>query len=418
MSTINPYENGIHSIAKALEAFAQFHSKPDDPYALKDALLRSHHGLETLLKAYLQDENPTLILDEQTRIREVVEGYVAYRAGSQSFLFPESRTIGLVEALERLRALGRLAVFSEEEYQSLKRAAIELVDTRNRLQHLGLSADLEVAARPLGNLLPRIADVFRKLDPNFVQRLLVFFGGSEEVLLLLRTEYDELILKAVNFFRGRTFENVPLVAAIRDHGEVGAPPYYPEIEFEGLLALKLDPHEVMFRGMGISRLEGDIAEVNSYTGSVTVDQPITLEADRMGYSLVQGKIQLSASFSLTGGARVFSLEGGADHFGYLRDIRVDLSAVLDYKARALLNVAHFSIDQLESASGTLLLEISALPRGYAAGTHKGLKATLVSPLDPTSAGFRLHAFVGPGGIRSVNRSVDWHINVSAPLKFA
>lgn len=47
---IDPRKNGIHSLAEALRAFKTFHENPDDVFALKDLILRTHHALETLFK--------------------------------------------------------------------------------------------------------------------------------------------------------------------------------------------------------------------------------------------------------------------------------------------------------------------------------------------------------------------------------
>ena len=73
MATVTPLENGVHSLATGLEAFQRFHQSPDDRFALKDAILRSHHAVETISKAVLYDQNPILILRGDTKVERFLQ---------------------------------------------------------------------------------------------------------------------------------------------------------------------------------------------------------------------------------------------------------------------------------------------------------------------------------------------------------
>lgn len=53
MAWIAPLENGVHSLAEAVRAFETFHGDSTNAFTLEDAILRSHHALETLFKLLL-----------------------------------------------------------------------------------------------------------------------------------------------------------------------------------------------------------------------------------------------------------------------------------------------------------------------------------------------------------------------------
>ncbi len=216
--------------------------------------------------------------------------------------------------------------------------------------------------------------------------------------------------------RGSGVYRIGLALSIRDHGEVGASPYYPTIGLEGLITCKLDPHDIVF--FHPAAKNGQTPATTSYIGRITVGQPAVMSGGGLGSSNVKGEIALSASFVAPQPARVFALTGAAEHFAYLWDVQVEITAKAEYIAQAFLDEHHFSVQQIESLHGTLALEPAALPRGYAPGTHRGVKATLVADLDKSSASFRFHAFVEPGGSLSSHYSLDWHVSVTAPLGFA
>jgi hypothetical protein len=169
-----------------------------------------------------------------------------------------------------------------------------------------------------------VADLFRTLDRDFVGRLKSFYTESESVLELLRAEYDELVGAAIRFFRQRSFPDTELELSIRDHGEVGAPPYYPKMTLKGFLTCDLDPHD--FRSM---RPNAEPPNVEAYTGSIEISQPTIESHDAMGQSLVRGTIKLSASFVAARPAGMIGFDGAAEQLPYLRDVEIEITGATE-----------------------------------------------------------------------------------------
>ncbi len=95
--------NGIHSMAKGLEAFKAFYDDQENIFALKDSILRSHHALETLFKNVLYEINPVLLISDDRKVKEVIEGYERFAKGETTTVLDETKTTTLETAIERLR---------------------------------------------------------------------------------------------------------------------------------------------------------------------------------------------------------------------------------------------------------------------------------------------------------------------------
>lgn len=50
---LTPYMNGVHSLAEGLRYLNKFLENDDDPYLMKEVIIKIHHGMETLLKDIL-----------------------------------------------------------------------------------------------------------------------------------------------------------------------------------------------------------------------------------------------------------------------------------------------------------------------------------------------------------------------------
>jgi hypothetical protein len=163
--------NGIHSMAEALIAFKRFHENPDDVFALKDAILRSHHALETLFKDILYQVNPALLVAEDRKVKEIIEGYAKFMKGEAATVLDGTITTNLEDAIERLRSLGVIDL-EEREYRLFQGSIKELCSYRNRLQHLGISANPDIIGRILGIVLPRGIDILDAISRQPVEKVL------------------------------------------------------------------------------------------------------------------------------------------------------------------------------------------------------------------------------------------------------
>jgi len=142
---IDPRKNGIHSLAEALQELAEalqdfkkFHENPDDVFALKDSILRSHHALDTLFKHILYQINPVLLIKDETNVKKVIEGYNKFFRGETTTPLYELWTVTLEGTIKRLQDLGLLRGLEEREREYFLGSVKELTQYRNKLQHIGL----------------------------------------------------------------------------------------------------------------------------------------------------------------------------------------------------------------------------------------------------------------------------------------
>jgi hypothetical protein len=132
---IDARTNGIHSLAESLKAFKNFHDNPKDIFSLKDSIFRSHHALETLFKNVLYIQDPTLLIDEEVRVKKVLDGYEKWMKGEIATVVDELKTISLEETIERLRKFGLLESLTQKEYALFLDSVRKLSFFRNKLQH-------------------------------------------------------------------------------------------------------------------------------------------------------------------------------------------------------------------------------------------------------------------------------------------
>ena len=99
--SIDAKTNGLHSFAEALRSFNNYHSDPDDVFALKDCILRSNHALEILFKNKLYETNPFLLVPDDTKVSNVLDAYINVFEGENLTIFDnELKTISLRNTLE------------------------------------------------------------------------------------------------------------------------------------------------------------------------------------------------------------------------------------------------------------------------------------------------------------------------------
>jgi hypothetical protein len=443
MTTITPIENGLHSLAKGLEAFNIFHSDPSNAFALKDGVLRTHHAVETLSKAALFELNPVFVLKSEIKVDKFISRFEEFAEGKNSFIVDEESTIGLADSLDRLHKIGELRGFPEREFFQLKNAAEELEEFRNALQHFAIKVNLEIVARVLGNIIPRFVDLLDVLSKStrrfwgsgysimrlqnravdlsgFRKKLDDIYPESGRVIELLRSRYDQLIRQAVEFFSEREFPDTELHVKVEDHGRVGAPPYMPGIFLKGPFELSLDVHRLIFQipEESFKPEKDNQPQITAYDASLKISNPTKLE-DQGPFKVVHGSIELKATNALQQANSAIRLPNAEEYIPLLRNIEIKLAASIAYKAVAIYDQWHYDVQKILDESGSFKLTIAAVPSGYEADSRKHLLfGNLSFDLDKDNAPFRLHSFVELDGNLRDHHIFEWSMAGRSVLRFA
>lgn len=421
--------NGLHSMASALSAFKAFHEHPDNIFALKDSILRSHHALETLFKDTLYQINPVLLISKDRKVGEIVDGYVRYLRGRAPTVLDDTHTTSLENTIEILRMLGAIDL-DDKEYKLFQGSIKELCSYRNKLQHLGISANPDVIGRILGIVLPRGIDILDAVSnwltekkfglslpigfghPPLMESLEKMYSEAPSVIELLRSNYDSLVQEAIKFLSGKEFNNQNLELKIRDHGHVGAPPYFPELTSAGFLNYVYDLHsgiEWMMRGQ---------LKKSPYEAKIRIGAPSFTVGDAIpDYGLAKGDLELEANILLDSAEGFIVLPDAREKISMLRGINVRIRAILEYEAEALMNDWHFDVRKVVNAKGKLTANISAVPKGYKSEEMEITGIYQVN-LNQENAPFRLHCFVEPSGVLSNHYSLEWNIRTTETLRFS
>ena len=399
-------------MAKGLEAFKVYHENQNDIFALKDSILRSHHGLETLFKNVLYGINPVLLVRDDRKVKEIIDGYEKFAKGETSTVLDETKTTTLEVTIERLRRLGFIKI-DNREYSAFQHAISELCSFRNQLQHLGISANADVVGRILGTVLPRGIDILENIpsrEPFTSASLESFYPQSKAVIELLRNTYDTLVKDAIAFFAKREFVDQELIIKVNDHGHVGAPPYFAELNISGFLKYN---YERMVGFLYWKNLEKELP----YQASVNIGQPTFTKGAFPDMGLAKGNITLNAQMLLDLPNGSILLPDAEEKLRVLRGVSVVIKGNLDYEAEAMMNDWHYDVQKLKTAEGKLSVKIAALPRGYTNHENE-IIGEYEAQLDESNAPFRLHSFVEPSGlIATKNYVLDWDIISKNTLKF-
>lgn len=427
---IDARENGIHSLAEALKAFKEFHDDHKKIYALKDAILRSQHAIEALFKYALFRIDPILLLEADDKVKDIVEGYkTLYKSGNESILDNQDTvTITLDETIRRLHDFGVIkGVADEAEFNFYFDAVKKLSAYRNKLQHFRLKAEPELLARILGGVLPRsiiiIEATYAEIAARSQGQILRIFGLQpiqseldkiypdwKTVYGILANDYDELIQNAIKAFKKQTFKDVTISLTIDDHGNVGAPPYYPEIKSEGFLVFEMEPH------MMWTTHEEQTGEGFPYSGEVKISEPqFTAGTTLHDKGIAKGTIELAATVYLDA-SKMLKLPNVEKEISVLRGMKAKIQASLNYEAESLMMDWHYSADKITKANGQLNIVVEIMPMGSKSSKEE-LIGEFKADLTENNAPFRLHTFRNPDGSLRGNRSLDWNINTKGDLTF-
>lgn len=366
--------------------------------------------------------NPTFLVDEERKIKELLEGYEKWIQGKIATPLDELKTVNLEGGIDRLRQFGFLKDLSKKEYDLFYDSVSKLSFYRNKLQHFALSADPDVVGRILGNVLPRAVDIlssfFFNLPPSFhnpinlVEELKKLYPKAQSTIELLRHNYDRLIEEAIKFFRGTTFNDQILDLKIVDYGTVGAPPYFPDLTADGFLDFKYD-RTTAFEFFRIGVTEGE----EPYNGKIRIGQPkFTADQARPSYGVAEGSLELDASIVHDRADKFLILPNAEEKMAVLRELTITIKASLNYKADALLTQHHYVCEKILGATGQLEVRITAIPKGYKSEEVE-LIGIYQSDLTEKNAPFRLHSFLEPDGTLKENWMLEWNINTRGNLSF-
>ena len=371
MIEINARKNGIHSLVAGLKAFQIFENNPEDVFSLKDSILRSHHALETLFKDVLYRRNPILLVDEEIKVKNFLEGYIKFSKGELATELDELKTANLEEIIERLRRINLLTVLDNKEYALFLDSVKKLTFYRNRIQHFSLSADPDKVGGILGIVVPRAVDLLEEIPsyhPMFGDLLQVSIKAElkrdyPDVLPIidrLRVNYDRLIRETVEFFKTRTFNDQVLKLKIEDYGKVGAPPYFPNLLSKGFL--NLEYNRLHWKGLNFLP---QIQEELPYVAKVQISQPVFTETQTLASeSKVKGTFCFDAEITLDKASGILILPNVEDKIAILRGVNINIRAFLEYTAQSSKSEYHLDIGKILEANGELNIAFSAIPKGY------------------------------------------------------
>jgi hypothetical protein len=421
---IDPRKNGVHSLVKALNAFKKLHENPNDVFALKDSILRSHHALETLFKDILYRQNPILLVEDNLRVKKFLEGYTSFRKGELATELDNLRTINLDEVIKRLQMFN-LIKLEPREYDSFLVSIKDLTFYRNKIQHFGISVDPDVIGRILGNVLPEAVEILDSIplyhpiigdvpQSSITNDLKTNFPTALRTLDLLRRDYDRLVQEAIVFFKGCQFENQILRLKITDRGEVGPPPYFPELLSEGFLNLEFNISSLMRQ-----RFFPQIIDEAPYIARIHISQPKFTEGkDMMNWSIAEGTFDFEAEVKLDKPDKSIILPEAEEKIAVLRGITISLKVHLDYKAKTFASTHHYDINEILEANGQMIVRLSAIPKGYESESSV-ITAEYLSELNVGNSPFRFHSFLEPDGTlkEQAPRMLEWNINSKGIVKF-
>lgn len=163
---LTPYMNGVHSLAEGLRYLNKFLENDDDPYLMKEVIIKIHHGMETLLKDILFQKNPVFLLVEKTSVSQILEYYKGFYEGKNEYLFDDAKTITPEETIKRLSDLKIISGINSKDYQQLLESFKSLNADRNKIQHFAIKASPDGIIRSLANLIPGMFNVLKRYYLN------------------------------------------------------------------------------------------------------------------------------------------------------------------------------------------------------------------------------------------------------------
>lgn len=441
---ITPYKNGIHSLAESLRCLQLYLSDTKDPYLMKEVVIKSHHGLETLFKDILFHKNPVFLLDGKTSVKDIVSFYKGFYENKNDYLFDDARTITPSETLQRLRDLRIIEGTSIKDYEQLISSFEILNAFRNQLQHFAIKADTDKLIRLLGNLIPRAVVILKRYytginnvpfylretiipheplfgmeklfgtNRNVEEDLNSIFPQATDIIKMLESKYDILLNEAIQKFKKTTFSDLKLSIKIRDHGHCGASPYMPEIVLEGWLNETLKPHENSMTERFFIR-EHLCAIYNAQT---VINQPCIIEEPKDFFmnKVTKNCIFIDATIAVLNSSNFFSIPNVEEYIEFIKSPEVKLKIELEYEAEGIYDEWHYDIRRVRQLKGKVLIEMSSMIYGDCE-TQPSIIGRQEILLDSINTSISLHASVESNKKLRNNYSLDIGIEGMSSLMF-
>jgi hypothetical protein len=442
---ITPYKNGIHSLAKGLKCLQEFLDDSEDTYLMKEVVLNTHHGLETLFKDLLFQRNPIFLLVDKTSVGQILEFYKGFYDGKNDYLFDEAKTITPDEAIKRIKSLKIIDGVSDKDYNQLSTAFKTLNAVRNQLQHFAIKANPDSIVRVLGNLIPRAVSLLEKcyianinnqygsrvnLIPhqalpgmeglfnqhrNIKSDLTEVYPKSIDLIDTLETKYDSLLNEAISKFRKATFENLPFNIKIRDRGRCGAPPYHPEFTLQGWMKEQFEPHWNSLSS-NFPRFGETVSAF--YDSSLIVENPEVLKEPQNWHDTAEFKLKIfsDSNITITDPESFLDIPKLNEYIPFIKDPKIRILLNLECTAEGMFNDSHFDIRTILRLSGEVKVELSSSIYGDKTG-EPTIFGTQVIELNTVNTSLSFHAFVQSNHTLRENHSLELQIDDSASLVF-
>jgi hypothetical protein len=398
---INAMENGLHSIAQGLLALDRFEKNPNDLMDLKDAILRSHHGIETLLKQALYRVNPLFILPGRTTVDEVVGSLARFPETTQLLPIEQLETVEMARAVRRASDLRLLAGLRPDEAAAFFETIAELTRLRNGLQHYEMTLDpLDVTAL-IGDTIPRAIGV---LDSVFdeahraqlrshgmewkgtpleaptmqvSQSLKSRYAEASEIAERAADRYDRLVIQARNRLQGYTAPATQLSISTE---LFGGPRNQPRLNLAGLVKVATTHWGTLDDAPPFPR-PGAAVEDQYSAQCIHVGEPAFRSADRSSRRLVSGSLRFVADLLFRRNRGRVVLPDTGDAMEFLREIHVQLVLNLTYEAEDWNEPPdRLRLHVTAKSAGSGNLTIRAAPLGHGEVDARALVTATMSAL--------------------------------------
>lgn len=149
-------ENGLHSFWRGIDGYGEY-DKNHSKWALKDAIIFFHHGIELLMKEILVKNNPFLIFED---LRDATKKQLQADEKKIGIFFLDAppKTVSYEEAINRVCAF----VKPSELDVDLKKNLLRLNQFRNQLEHYEIEVEQHTVTQLLAALHEPVTDLFEK----------------------------------------------------------------------------------------------------------------------------------------------------------------------------------------------------------------------------------------------------------------
>ncbi|EPM0863694.1 hypothetical protein I5772_13585 [Klebsiella pneumoniae] len=443
---LTPYTNGVHSLAEGLRCLHKFIENDQDPYLMKEVVIKIHHGMETLLKDLLFQRNPIFLLGEKTTVSQIIEYYKDYYEGKNDYLFDDAKTITLEETIIRISELKIASGIGRKDYQQLTKSFKSLNATRNKLQHFTMKANADEIIRVLANIIPSTVDILKRyyssselnsyqqrinliphqplpgMEELFGARhdiendLNIIYAESTDIIRLIEVKYGRLLNEAIGKLQGSTTEKIQLIFELEDRGHVGPPPYMPIIVLEGWLREKFESYRnsTSSRVIGLDE-EEEITAV--YNSSLSISQPEIITVAKERHQNTVSKMNISCESSLDVlSSSIFNIPNLNEDLSFLKLPKINILLQLECTVSGMYDNAHFNIDSIIDLKGSLKVEVVSYIYGDPEGVPS-VKGIYDLDLNNDNTFLSFHAFVASNGKISDHHFLKIKVDDVANLVF-